>query len=91
MPPLLIFDCDGVLVDSELLEHGVDVEVLARYDIATTLSALLERFLGVARRDMYEAIFADLRRRVPPGLLEERERLVWERCRSDLKTIQGNR
>lgn len=87
--PLLIFDCDGVLVDSELLEHGVDVEVLGRHDIATTLPALLDRFLGVARRDMYEIIFSGLHRRVPPGLLEERERLVWERCRSDLKIIPG--
>ena len=87
--PLLIFDCDGVLVDSELLEHGVDVEVLGRHDIDTTLAALLGRFLGVARRDMYRIIFSDLGQPVPAGLLEERERMVWERCRSDLAAIPG--
>ncbi|MCX7365022.1 MAG: HAD-IA family hydrolase [Alphaproteobacteria bacterium] len=87
--PLLIFDCDGVLVDSELLEHGVDVEVLGRHDISTTLATLLERFLGVARRDMYRIIFSDLGRPIPAGLLEERERMVWERCRTNLAAIPG--
>lgn len=87
--PLLIFDCDGVLVDSELLEHGVDVEVLGRHDIDTTLADLLGRFLGVARRDMYRIIFSDLGRPIPAGLLEERERMVWERCRSELAAVPG--
>ena len=36
---LLIFDCDGVLVDSELLEHGVDADLLADHGLATTAAA----------------------------------------------------
>ena len=87
--PLLIFDCDGVLVDSELLEHGVDAELLADHGLTTTAAALMARFVGVSRRDMYEVLFAELRRPQPAGLLEERERLVWQRCHSDLRAIDG--
>ncbi|HSI00909.1 MAG TPA: HAD-IA family hydrolase [Reyranella sp.] len=87
--PLLIFDCDGVLVDSELLEHGVDAELLEGYGLATTVTALMGRFVGVARRDMYDVLFAELGRPLPAGLLEERERIVWQRCQSDLRVIPG--
>jgi beta-phosphoglucomutase-like phosphatase (HAD superfamily) len=76
---LLIFDCDGVLVDSELLEHGVDAELLAPYGVNASAAALMERFVGVARRDMYEIVFAELRQPLPAGLLDERERLVRQR------------
>lgn len=86
---MLIFDCDGVLVDSELLEHGVDAELLEGHGLATTAAALMARFVGVSRRDMYEVVFAELRRPIPDGLLEERERRVWQRCRSDLRAIAG--
>jgi len=87
--PLLIFDCDGVLVDSELLEHGVDAELLDGHGLATAAAALMGRFVGVARRDMYQVLFAELGRPMPAGLLEERERIVWQRCRSDLRMIAG--
>jgi HAD superfamily hydrolase (TIGR01509 family) len=86
---LLIFDCDGVLVDSELLEHSADAELLEGHGLATTAAALMARFVGVARRDMYEMLFAELGRPVPAGLLDERERIVWQRCQSDLRAIPG--
>jgi HAD superfamily hydrolase (TIGR01509 family) len=86
---LLIFDCDGVLVDSELLEHGVDAELLAPHGVTADAAALMERFVGVARRDMYEVVFAELGCPVPAGLLDRRELLVWQRCASDLASIRG--
>lgn len=88
-PALVIFDCDGVLVDSEVLEHAVDAELLAPYGYVATVDELIDRFVGIARRDMYAAVFGEFGREVPAGLLEERERLVWDRCRSDLAAIAG--
>ena len=88
-PALVIFDCDGVLVDSEVLEHAVDAELLAPYGYVATVDELIDRFVGIARRDMYAAVFGEFGREVPAGLLEERERLVWDRCRSDLAAIVG--
>jgi HAD superfamily hydrolase (TIGR01509 family) len=89
MPALLIFDCDGVLVDSELLEHAVDAELLGPFGCGASADQLLQRFVGIARRDMYEVVFGELKRDMPAGLLEERERRVWARCMSDLKRVPG--
>jgi beta-phosphoglucomutase-like phosphatase (HAD superfamily) len=88
MVPFLIFDCDGVLVDSELLEHAVDAELLAPYGCTASAEEMLHRFVGIARRDMYRVMFAELNREMPPGLLDDRERRVWELCASDLKPVQ---
>jgi beta-phosphoglucomutase-like phosphatase (HAD superfamily) len=54
--PLIIFDCDGVLVDSELLEHGVDAELLGPFGCAASARELLQRFVGIARTDMYNVV-----------------------------------
>jgi HAD superfamily hydrolase (TIGR01509 family) len=86
---LLIFDCDGVLVDSEILEHTVDAEILAAHGYETTVNELIGRFVGIARTDMYATIFGELDRPLPDGLLDRRERMVWSRCERDLRTVPG--
>ncbi|UWU74223.1 HAD family hydrolase [Bradyrhizobium huanghuaihaiense] len=45
-PDLIIFDCDGVLVDSELLSCRCLSEVLAEFDFELSLEQALELFLG---------------------------------------------
>src|ERR1700724_379048 len=45
-PDLIIFDCDGVLVDSEVLSCRCLSEVLAGYGITLGLDQALELFLG---------------------------------------------
>src|SRR5450631_1725160 len=45
-PDLLIFDCDGVLVDSEVLSCRCLSEVLAGYGIDLGLDQALDLFLG---------------------------------------------
>jgi beta-phosphoglucomutase-like phosphatase (HAD superfamily) len=78
-----------VLVDSELLEHAVDAELLAPFGCTAGAAQLLQRFVGIARRDMYEVVFGELGRDLPAGLLEERERRVWARCENDLRGVPG--
>jgi HAD superfamily hydrolase (TIGR01509 family) len=45
-PDLIIFDCDGVLIDSELLSCGCLAQVLAGYGIHVDVDQALELFLG---------------------------------------------
>ena len=57
-PDLIIFDCDGVLVDSELLSCRCLSQALARYGIELGLDQALDLFLGrslSAVRDHYAA------------------------------------
>ena len=47
MPDLVIFDCDGVLVDSELIFAGVLAECLTAADFSTTIDeAIILGFCG---------------------------------------------
>lgn len=46
MSGLLIFDCDGVLVDSERLSHSVLQQMLGELGVALTFHETVERFIG---------------------------------------------
>src|ERR1700709_1241698 len=46
MPDLIIFDCDGVLVDSEVLSCRCLSQVLAGYGIDLGVEQALDLFLG---------------------------------------------
>ncbi|MEZ5832427.1 MAG: HAD family hydrolase [Dongiaceae bacterium] len=46
MTALVIFDCDGVLIDSEIISTSVLVEELARHGITIEMSHVLEHFIG---------------------------------------------
>ena len=43
---LIIFDCDGVLVDSEVISCRAHAETLTRHGYPITSEQVLERFLG---------------------------------------------
>jgi len=49
---LVIFDCDGVLIDSELLTIGVEVALLAEAGIAITGDEVIERYVGTSMKSM---------------------------------------
>lgn len=51
MKKLVIFDCDGVLVDSEHLANQALVDCLAELDIAMTVDEAVQRFQGRRLRD----------------------------------------
>jgi beta-phosphoglucomutase-like phosphatase (HAD superfamily) len=48
---LIIFDCDGVLVDSEVISCRVHADVLTRYGYPITAEQVHQRFLGRSARD----------------------------------------
>jgi HAD superfamily hydrolase (TIGR01509 family) len=63
---LVIFDCDGVLVDSERLAVRVEAEYLAELGWPLTQAEIVERFMGHTDEYMDEAIEAQLGGRLPP-------------------------
>jgi HAD superfamily hydrolase (TIGR01509 family) len=64
---LVIFDCDGVLIDSERLAVKVDVEVLRELGWPLSEAEVIERFVGRSDRDTRAAIEAHLGRALPDG------------------------
>ena len=61
-PDLVIFDCDGVLVDSERIAVEVDIEVLAELGWTVTRDEVIERFVGQSSAAVTAAIEAHLGR-----------------------------
>src|SRR4051794_20248853 len=49
---LIIFDCDGVLIDSETIAARVHSDALAALGHAYTPADVIRRFVGVSSRDM---------------------------------------
>jgi beta-phosphoglucomutase-like phosphatase (HAD superfamily) len=64
---LVIFDCDGVLVDSERLAVRVEAAMLADLGWPLSEAEVVERFMGRSQACMVEAILARLGDRLPDG------------------------
>ncbi|SDR25523.1 haloacid dehalogenase superfamily, subfamily IA, variant 3 with third motif having DD or ED [Rhizobiales bacterium GAS113] len=65
--PLLIFDCDGVLVDSEYLFARVASECLAEIGIAIDAGEAARRFAGVSLKDILAAVERERGLALPAG------------------------
>jgi HAD superfamily hydrolase (TIGR01509 family) len=52
----IIFDCDGVLIDSEMLANRSEVEFLKSIGIEFDLSDYLARFVGKTKQDVWTGI-----------------------------------
>jgi HAD superfamily hydrolase (TIGR01509 family) len=65
-PSLVIFDCDGVLVDSEPIANAVFAAHLAKIGIALTVEQTMARFMGRSMKSCMEDVVAELRQRKLP-------------------------
>ena len=86
---LLIFDCDGVLVDSEALACRTDAEVLTGLGIPTTADEIMSRFVGTSLKDMMAAIEAERGCRLPDDFAERLNRTLFARFETDLTPVPG--
>jgi HAD superfamily hydrolase (TIGR01509 family) len=86
---LVIFDCDGVLVDSERLAVRVEAEYLAELGWPLTEAEIVERFMGRTTEYMDEAIEARLGSRLPGDWKEQLERRYREAFAAGLVAVDG--
>ena len=68
---LVIFDCDGVLVDSEVISCRAHADTLTRHGYPITAEQVLERFLGRSMRQATLEVEAELGRRLPDDFSSE--------------------
>ncbi|MBO0728752.1 MAG: HAD family hydrolase [Acidimicrobiaceae bacterium] len=86
---LVIFDCDGVLVDSERIAIRIDVQVLGRLGWSLTEAEVIERFVGRTQEYMVSEIEARLGRRLPGDWETEFEPLYQKAFETDLRPVDG--
>jgi HAD superfamily hydrolase (TIGR01509 family) len=75
---LVIFDCDGVLVDSEVISCGVHATVLTRNGYPITTEQVHDRFLGRSLRDCNLEVEAALGRSLPDDFDVQVKRELFE-------------
>jgi HAD superfamily hydrolase (TIGR01509 family) len=62
---LIIFDCDGVLVDSEVISCRAHAEILTRHGYPISVEQVFDRFLGRSTRQAHLEVEAELGRSLP--------------------------
>ena len=70
---LIIFDCDGVLVDSEVISCRVHAEVLTRHGYPITAEQVRQRFLGRTSLDATTEVERELGRPLAEAYELERQ------------------
>lgn len=70
MRKLFIFDCDGVLVDSETIGNDIYAQVLTNHGYALTAEECIRRFTGMSDATAHEIIFNETGIKLPENLSE---------------------
>ncbi|MDR6288284.1 beta-phosphoglucomutase-like phosphatase (HAD superfamily) [Inquilinus ginsengisoli] len=86
---LVIFDCDGVLIDSEVIFCAVDSEALARLGHVMTPSEFARRFCGTPHHVAWSTLSAELGFAIPDQLIEEVRAECARRFEIELQAIPG--
>ncbi len=86
---LIIFDCDGVLVDSESITNQVLVDYVNELGVDITLKKALELFSGGALADWIEYLKVDHRITVPQNFTEVFRTRMKTAFEKDLTAVDG--
>lgn len=85
----VIFDCDGVLVDSEKIGVHIDRNVLAEVGIDFTVEEVVATFMGKSDRYFIETVESMIGKPVPNNWLEEISRRYQEAFENELTPVPG--
>ncbi len=86
---LIIFDCDGVLVDSEILSTRASTAALAEFGLNLTEQQVAALFLGLTLQDGLEQIRRQYQLDLPPAFATRKMQLTEQLFRQELTPVQG--
>lgn len=86
---LIVFDCDGVLVDSEILSARVDSDILRELGYEISAEELAHRFAGYPTERIFEMISAEMGRALPDDVVERAEIETDRRLAAEVEAIEG--
>ncbi len=84
---MVIFDCNGVLVDSEPIAATVLSEALGRIGVALSAAGVMRRFHGRRPADIFAAIETATGKKLPPGFSAVVATATLKRLRAELRPI----
>lgn len=86
---LVIFDCDGVLVDSEPIANRVLADMLGELGLHLTQTQIFEHFVGYSIPDCLKVIERMLGRAPPASFPSDLQARTFEAFRSGLTAMAG--
>jgi HAD superfamily hydrolase (TIGR01509 family) len=90
-PDLVIFDCDGVLVDSEIIAARVDAELLTNAGFPIDPEEVAERYAGLTFHDILLAVEKEADVPLKASLIDDEKRLLDRRLAAEVRAIEGAR
>jgi HAD superfamily hydrolase (TIGR01509 family) len=86
---LYVFDCDGVLIDSEIIVCSIESELLAEFGYEITPQEVAHRFAGLVGRSMGDVVEAESGRKLPDDFFRRVQEESARRLARDLKPVPG--
>lgn len=90
-PDLIIFDCDGVLVDSEIIAARVEAELLTEAGFGISAEELAQTYAGLTFKDILLRIEEISGLPFQATLIDQAEAAVDRRLRQEVRAIEGVR
>jgi HAD superfamily hydrolase (TIGR01509 family) len=88
---LVIFDCDGVLIDSEVIVCRIEAEELRAIGYSYNAAAIVRRFSGIPSAAMYEMMEAESGIPIPSEVRQRVRGRIREAMETELAVIPGAR
>ncbi len=88
-PELVIFDCDGVLVDSEPISVAVLIDTVAKSGIILQAETVYDRFLGKSMTSICETLSNEFGVNLSDAHLSGLRSDLFARFRRDLRPVAG--
>lgn len=86
---LVIFDCDGVLIDSEPIVCRIEAELLSALGYPITPEEVNHRFVGLSAASVRALVERDLGRPLPEDYALRKRPRIEAAFRADLRAIAG--
>ncbi|WP_449414704.1 HAD family hydrolase [Ochrobactrum teleogrylli] len=86
-PSLIIFDCDGVLVDSEIIAAEVESVLLTDAGFQISADELAERFAGLTWQDILLTVEREAGIALSASLIDKSESILDERLKNEVQTV----
>ncbi|MBV8107151.1 MAG: FGGY family pentulose kinase [Hyphomicrobiales bacterium] len=90
-PDVVIFDCDGVLVDSEVIALAVTRRMLGEAGLRLSDEETRERFLGMQQDSVLRRVEAELGALLPKAFPDDLAREILSTFGRELKGVEGVR
>lgn len=86
---LIIFDCDGVLIDSEIISATVLIEKLRELRVDIDFQYVQRHFLGYSFKSVREKVFDNFHVNLPKSFEAEYRTVLLEQFRCELQPTDG--